>query len=65
MIFRHLRGLENQRRIRGGVTRRELFERGEIAGVGDDDCELLELVELSAHNFTHTKYALAARWQTF
>ena len=46
LIFRHLRGLEDQRRIGRGVARRELFERGEIAGVGDDDGELFKLVEL-------------------
>jgi hypothetical protein len=46
LILRHLRGLEDERRIGGGVARRELFERGEVAGVGDDGGELLELIEL-------------------
>ena len=45
-VFRHLRGLEDERGIGRGVLRRVLFERGEIAGVGDDRCELFELVEL-------------------
>ncbi len=52
LIFRHLRGLEDERRIGRGVARRELLERGEIAGVGDDGGELLELIQLGdgAHN---------------
>ena len=48
-VFRHLRGLEDERGIRGRVLRRVLLERGEVAAVGDDGRELLELVELVGH----------------
>ena len=49
LVGGHLRGLENQRRIRRGILRRVFLQRGEIPGVGDDAGELLELVEL-VHN---------------
>ena len=45
-VFRLLRGFQDQRWIGRGVLRRELFERREIAGVGDDDGEFFQLVEL-------------------
>ena len=46
LVGRHLRGLENQRRIGRGILRGVLLERDVIAGVGDDFREPLQLVEL-------------------
>ena len=51
-VVRHSGGLENQAGVGRGVARGELLHAGEVAGIGDDDGELLELVELrgSAHD---------------
>src|SRR5258708_25252187 len=52
-VFRHLRGLENQRRICRGVLRRELLEGCEIAAVGDDLRELFEDRKSTRLNSSH------------
>jgi hypothetical protein len=41
-----LHGFQDQRRIRGGVTRRIGLDRLEIAGIGNNGGVLLELFEL-------------------
>jgi hypothetical protein len=46
-VFRHLRGLEDERGVGSGVLRRVLFDRGKVAGVGNDRRELFKLVELA------------------
>jgi hypothetical protein len=45
-VLRLLHGLEDQRGVGGGVPWRELGELPEVAGVGHDGGELLELFEL-------------------
>src|SRR5581483_9443436 len=48
-IFRHLRRLEDERRVRRGVARRKLFERGEVAGIGHHHGNAFQLIELAYH----------------
>ena len=43
-VFRLLHGLQDQRRIGGRILRRIGFDRLEVAGVGHDGGELLELL---------------------
>ena len=69
LVRGHLRGLENQRRIRRGVLRRKGLEGGKVTGVGHHLGKTLELVELahrawSSHllhlcNLAHMKSSLS------
>ena len=45
-LGRHSHGLENQRRVGGGVLRRKTADLLKIAGVGDHGGILLEGIEL-------------------
>jgi len=50
-IGRHGCSFEDQRGVGRRIAGRKLFHGGEVAGVGDHNGELLQLVELVGHGF--------------
>jgi hypothetical protein len=53
----HRGGFEDEGRVGGRVAGGEFLHGGEVAGVGDDDGELLQLVELGGHG-------IGKEWET-
>ena len=48
-VLRHRRRAVYEARVRGGILGGELLDRIEVAGVGDDGREFLELFDLGGH----------------
>ena len=51
-VFRHLRCLEQETRISGGIPRLIFPDAGKVAGVGDDKAELLKLGKKITHKIS-------------
>ena len=48
-VLRHVRSLDDQRRVRGGILGLDSLDGLDVSRVADDDGVLLELLELGSH----------------